>query len=147
VTNSVGAKTVTCTATDKAGNTITANTSYNVVYNFAGFFAPISNLPKFNRVPAGWIVPIRFSLGGFQGLNIIAPGFPKSEPIACPVNSSEVEDTERASTNPTLLIYIPLTKRYTYLWRTETSWKNTCRQFTIQFNDGTVQRANFKFTK
>jgi hypothetical protein len=49
-TNSVGAKTVTCTATDVAGNTASASAAYNVIYNFSGFSQPVDNPPTLNRV-------------------------------------------------------------------------------------------------
>src|SRR5438445_3582384 len=41
-------------------------------YSFSGFFAPVDNPPTFNRVKAGTAVPVKFSLGGDQGLNIFA---------------------------------------------------------------------------
>src|SRR5262249_25437805 len=42
-TSSVGTKSVSCSATDKAGNTANANASYTVIYNFSGFFSPVAN--------------------------------------------------------------------------------------------------------
>jgi len=37
--------------------------------------------------------------------------------------------------------------RYNYVWKTDKPWANTCRQLILNFNDGSVQRANFKFTQ
>jgi len=40
-------------------------------YDFAGFFQPIDNLPTLNGVKAGSAVPVKFSLGGNHGLDIL----------------------------------------------------------------------------
>ena len=52
-------------------------------FAFDGFFAPISNLPTVNRAKAGQSIPVKFSLGGDQGLAIFASGYPQSQPIPC----------------------------------------------------------------
>jgi hypothetical protein len=82
-TASVGTKTVTCTSTDNAGNTASASITYQVIYSWSGFFQPIDNLPTVNSVKAGQAIPVKFSLGGNYGLNILASGSPASQPIAC----------------------------------------------------------------
>jgi hypothetical protein len=35
--------------------------------------------------------------------------------------------------------------QYTYVWKTDKSWLNTCRTLVVKLNDGTFHRANFKF--
>src|SRR6185295_9418541 len=82
-TSTVGAKTVTCTATDNAGNIATASAPYQVIFNFTGFFDPVKNLPIMNQMNAGRAVPLKFSLGGNQGLAIFATGYPTSVAIQC----------------------------------------------------------------
>ena len=42
-------------------------------YNFRGFFAPVQADPVLNVVKAGSSVPLKFSLGGDQGLKVLAP--------------------------------------------------------------------------
>lgn len=37
------------------------------------------------------------------------------------------------------------TDTYTYVWKTDSSWKNTCRQLIVKLSDGTEHAANFKF--
>ena len=54
-----------------------------------------------------------------------------------------VEETETAGQSS--LSYDPTTDRYKYTWKTENSWKNTCRQLTVTLRDGTVHTAKFKF--
>src|SRR5439155_10377852 len=47
-----------------------------LVFNFTGFFQPVDNPPVYNRVKAGSGIPVKFSLGGDQGLDIFATDFP-----------------------------------------------------------------------
>ena len=116
-----------------------------VLYNFAGFFPPISNQPVVNVVNAGRAVPVKFSLSGFKGLYIFAPNSPASGQVAC--NSSDpavtLEDTVTAGGSS--LSYDASSDQYVYIWKTEASWAGTCRQLVVVLNDGTVHRADFKF--
>jgi hypothetical protein len=52
-------------------------------FSFRGFFNPVDNDPVVKRVKAGAGIPIKFSLGGNQGLNIFQTGFPASRAVAC----------------------------------------------------------------
>jgi hypothetical protein len=45
------------------------------------------------------------------------------------------------------LSYDAATDQYVYAWKTQKSWANSCRQLVLKFNDGTFQRANFKFVR
>jgi uncharacterized protein len=145
--NAPATLTVKVKATDAFGNSATDEATVNVIYNFAGFFQPVDNLPTFNTVKAGQAIPVKFSLSGDQGLNIFAAGYPKSEIIACDGNAlvDGIEVTTTAGSSS--LSYDPTTGTYTYVWKTEKAWANTCRQLVVKLNDGTLHRANFKFTK
>jgi hypothetical protein len=118
-TNTVGFYALTYTVSDPSGHTDTKVRTVEVLpYNFTGFFAPIDNPPAFNEMKAGQGAPVKFSLDGDQGLNIFAAGS---------------------------LTYDAASDRYKYTWKTESSWKNTCRQLTLTLRDGTVHTAKFKF--
>lgn len=112
---------------------------------FTGFFPPVDNPPVLNSVKAGSAVPVKFSLGSDQGLNILATGYPKSVRIVCESGalSDDIEETVTAGSSS--LQYDPLTGQYTYVWKTDKAWANTCRQFQLQLVDGTIHTANFKF--
>jgi hypothetical protein len=114
-------------------------------YNFTGFYPPVDNLPVLNAMNAGRAVPVKFSLGGDHGMDIITAGFPKSEQIPCDSTAlvDGVEETLTAGTSG--LTYDPPTTQYKYTWKTNQAWVGTCRQLVIQLNDGTYHRANFKF--
>lgn len=45
-------------------------------HNFTGFFRPVDNQPEVNSVKAGQAIPVKFSLSGDKGRNIIAAGYP-----------------------------------------------------------------------
>jgi hypothetical protein len=144
--------TVTCAgATDiagNAGNTATARYTVRVsTFAFSGFFAPVDNRPTVNSVKAGSAVPVKFSLGGDRGLAIFAAGYPKSQQTTCVAGASVdgIEQTVNAGSSS--LSYDAGAKTYNYVWKTDTAWKNTCRQLVIIFTDGTVARADFAFTK
>jgi hypothetical protein len=115
------------------------------LFNFSGFFQPVDNLPTLNTVKAGAGVPVKFSLGGNQGLAIFAAGSPISQQVACagglPVDDIEQTVTAGAST----LSYDSVTDTYTYVWKTNSSWKGQCRTLIVKLSDGTEHKANFKF--
>ncbi len=145
VTSSPGAKTVTCTATDNAGNTNSATVSYNVNYAFTGFFQPVDNLPTLNQAKAGSAIPVKFSLAGNQGLNIFAAGYPASQLITCsagaPLDLIEVTVSAGSSS----LSYDPVSGQYNYVWKTTKTWPGTCRRLILQLTDGTQYKADFIF--
>ena len=118
-----------------------------IVYNFTGFFQPVDNLPTLNSVNSGRAIPVKFSLGGFRGLDIFDVGYPKSQTILCnstaPVDGIEETVTADASG----LSYDAAADRYVYVWKTDKGWANTCRQLVVKLKDGTFQRVNFKLTK
>jgi hypothetical protein len=117
------------------------------LFNFSGFLQPVDNLPALNQVKAGQGVPVKFSLGGNQGLNILASGSPSSQLVACDSSAplDAIEQTVTAGSSS--LSYDAATNIYTYVWKTDKSWANTCRQLKITLTDGTAHVANFKFSK
>jgi hypothetical protein len=144
-TSSVGAKSVSCSATDNAGNSASASASYQVIYNFSGFFSPVDNLPTLNQVKAGSSIPVKFGLAGNQGLNILASGSPSSQTIGCSSGAAVDDIEETVTAGSSSLSYDAATDTYSYVWKTNKSWANTCRQLIVTLVDGTQHQANFKF--
>src|SRR5439155_7830248 len=78
-------------AQDKAGNRETMPSTPDgttvlstvPVYNFSGFFRPVDNLPTLNVANSGSAIPVKFSLGGNQGMSIFEVGYPKSQIVPC----------------------------------------------------------------
>lgn len=145
----VGAQTATCTGgSDNAGNTTPAvSVTYNVVYNFTGFFAPVDNGGVLNTAKAGSAIPVKFSLSGDQGLSIMAAGSPSSRAINCDsqLATDAIEATVTAGSSS--LSYDSTAGQYVYVWKTDKAWASSCRQVTVKLIDGTSHTANFKFTK
>ena len=50
-------------------------------YAIDGFFAPVDNAPAVNTMKAGAAVPMKFSLGGDKGLDILAANAPSSRQV------------------------------------------------------------------
>src|SRR4029450_2625470 len=119
--------------------------AYIGIYPFAGFVAPVDNLPIFNLVQAGKGVPVKFSLGGSRGLAIFAASYPKSSPIACD-STATVDGVEQTVTaGASSLSYDPGTDLYSYVWKTDKVWANTCRQLVLKLKDNTSHQADFTF--
>ena len=114
-------------------------------FKFSGFFQPVDNLPTLNLVKAGTAIPVKFSLDGDHGLAIFADGYPKSQWVACDSTASVDGIEETVAMGSSSLSYAAGADQYRYIWKTDKTWANTCRQLVIKLNDGTYHRANFKF--
>jgi uncharacterized repeat protein (TIGR03803 family) len=119
--------------------------TFAIHFNFSGFFQPVDNLPTLNEVSAGRGVPVKFSLGSNQGLNILAAGSPASVGIGCSTSMLIAVVEETVTVGSSTLTYDAITNQYTYVWKTDSGWRGTCRQLIIRLTDGTDHRANFKF--
>ena len=139
-TGSVGAKVFSVRARDGGGNTASATSSYRVVYDFDGFFAPVA--PTVTEVKAGDGVPVKFSLNGDQGLDFFAGGAPGWRPAPCN-GPSTAQDTATALGR---LTYHAANDRYVFFWSTDPAWAGTCKELVVPFVDGTVHTARFAFT-
>ena len=117
-----------------------------VHYPWSGFLDPVSNT-KVNTEFAGSIIPIRFRVGGDQGLDVIVPGGAASGVAACTVGAMPA--STQAATTPlgVKLQYVKASKTYWYFWQTKTNWAGTCRTFVLTLEDGSVHTASFKFVK
>jgi len=137
--------TVNVQVTDNGGLTAADSATVNVIYNFAGFFQPVDNLPALNSVNAGRAIPVKFSLGGNKGLNIFATGYPQSMQIACDTGAAQDDIEQTVTAGGSSLSYSAGSDQYNYVWKTEKSWAGTCRQLVVKLIDGTSHQANFKF--
>jgi hypothetical protein len=124
---------------------VAQSTSFRVIvsYAFNGFFQPIDNNAT-NAAKAGSAVPVKFTLGGNQGLDIFAAGSPTSQAVSCdsqaPIDEIETTVTAGGST----LQYDAGSGQYIYVWKSEKGWLG-CRQLRVVLRDGSVRTAMFKF--
>lgn len=135
--STVGTKTLTVRAEDGAGNVETATLTYEVIWDqYQGFFRPVAD---WSTPTAGNTVPVKFSLGGDYGLDVIAGDYPQSK--LC----DTADPTAIATTAAQPLVYE--NGQYTYSWKTEKSWKGQCRELIVKLADNTVKRQTFRFRK
>ena len=139
-----GSATITVRVSDPSGLTATDTAVVEVIWDFSGFFGPITNLPQLTTVNAGSAVPVKFSLAGDQGLAVLAADSPTSTPISC---------TTGAATGPAqqitlaeALSYQADIDTYSLAWKTNKSWTG-CRLLTVTLADGTVHEAAFQFIR
>jgi uncharacterized protein len=136
-------RTIGVQVTDPSGLTATDTAVVNVVWDFSGFFPPIANPPALNAVKAGRVVAIQFSLGGDQGLAILAAGSPISVPVNC--TSREAVGAEEPTVTPGGgITYMAVTDSYLYEWKTSKEWIG-CRRLIVTLADGTRHHADFRF--
>jgi hypothetical protein len=143
------------TAVDTTGNvacgSVTSLSPFalmEVAYSFAGFFPPVSNLPAVNVVKAGQAVPVKFSLGGDRGLDIFAAGYPVSQVVTCTGGPVAGGIVATVTAGASALQYDGTNEQYTYVWKTDRAWANTCRLLILGFNDGSrpnAATARFQF--
>ena len=142
-----GIHTFVVTAFDANGNTVASlQRQYAVDYSLAGFFQPVDNLPALNVAKAGSAIPVKFGLGGNRGLDIFYNStYPASQPINCSTTAplDDIETTVTAGGSS--LSFDPGSGVYTYVWKTNAAWSNTCRALVIRTKFGTFHTANFKF--
>jgi predicted extracellular nuclease len=114
-------------------------------YTFSGFSGLIHDAPGFNSANAGSSMPLKFSLGGDQGLDVFAGGYPRSHQIAC--DSAAPLGDSRPTSGPggSSLSYDPESGEYNYVWKTDRAWSGTCRQLVVILKDGAVHYANVWF--
>jgi hypothetical protein len=130
-------------------------------YVWTGFYQPIDAAPNnsngkdssviagtvFNKAKAGSSIPVKFSLGGNQGLSIFATNSPSVTPVSCST-AAVVDALEEVGTATTSgLKYDATAGQYIYTWKTATSWANTCQRLTVKTADGAPHYAFFTFTK
>lgn len=113
-------------------------------FGFSGFLPPVKT--GMNAAKAGQAIPIKFTLGGDQGLKIFEPDAPRSDQINCSTGRPIANSTQRA-TNPgsSALSYDAGADHYVFVWKTDSTWKGTCRRFDLGLIDNSRHYAAFSF--
>ena len=111
-------------------------------YDFTGFFQPVDNGNVLNVAKAGSSIPVKFSLGGNLGLDILTTNSPTTGVISCG-SIPTIDPIEEVTTTTTGLHYD--NNQYVYVWKTNKAWAGTCRKFMLNLKDGTQHIALFQF--
>ncbi|HMN97951.1 MAG TPA: PxKF domain-containing protein [Miltoncostaeaceae bacterium] len=124
----------------------TWNLGVHKPYAFTGFYAPVDNAPTLNTVKAGSAIPVKFALGGDQGLDVFVGGYPRVQQISCSTSAPLDAIEETATANASGLTFDRASLRYSYVWKTNSAWKGSCRRLQLKLKDGTLRTADFKLT-
>lgn len=119
-----------------------------MLFAFQGFYPPVEAeqvIPLLSTAEAGSAVPLKFSLGGDQGLNVIVAGYPASRPLDCNLLDPRgtLEPVQSAGNRG--LSYDTQSESYTFVWKTEKDWAGTCRVLALRLIDRTEHLAAFRF--
>src|SRR5262249_10251599 len=89
--------------------------------NFSGSFQPVDNAPTMNGAKAGSAIPVKFSLGGNQGMNIFQTGYPHVTTVSCNTSAPTdvIETTVTAGSSS--LQYDSTVNQYSYVWKTNSN--------------------------
>ena len=141
-TNVAGARSVTVSAIDVAGNAASVDCGYQVTYTVQ-WLLPVGGTASPKSVIRNTVVPFTFRLVDANGaaVNSAVVSAPTSTAIACPSGAT-----------PPLVVSISGNASTRSLgsgwwlagWKPATAWRGTCRFVTIGLSDGVTITATFK---
>jgi hypothetical protein len=140
----VGAHTLTATATDVAGNTRVETRTYTVdPYTLLGFYAPVQMGDVYNVIKRGSTVPLQFEV--FAGATeltstSVVTGLTVTS-VTCPTQALRV-NLATAPAGNTALRYDPVAGQFVYAWKTPK--QAGCLRATITTQDGSSLSALFQ---
>jgi hypothetical protein len=128
---SPGAHVFRVDSVDSTGNASFATATYSIRYAFGGFYSPLVAEPAVASFRAGDTVPVKFSLAGDRGLDVVA----RAAWRPCGVTTNDSSPAFGS------LSYSAGPDRYTYMWQSDKSWAGSCREFLLVLRDGTTHAA------
>lgn len=144
-TSTVGLHMVSCTATDRAGNTRTASATYTVGFVFGGFDPPVNgNGP--NSVNSGRAVPLKFTVRDANGVPVTSLTSVSVTAITAPCDLGVTPDLPAEKpANRGLLNHGG--GSYSWVWKTPKSYAGSCKTLRLDLGDGLFHTASFRFVK
>ena len=141
-----GSHSVSCTATDNAGNTNSADANYSVkAYGFIGFSSPVDNGGVFNVAKAGQAIPLKWRLmDGTSPVTNLSNVTVTVKDTGCSLGTSTDQVEEYAAGSSGLQNLGD--GYYQFNWKSPTGYAKSCKTLTVK-GLGLTQQANFQFTK
>ena len=113
-----------------------------------GFFQPVDNPEIWNKAKAGQAIPVKFSLGGYRGLDIFKAGYPQLVPKALPSAKTYLDTIETyAAAGSGSLTYDSASDQYNYVLKTTKGLANTGWTFDLGLKDGSDHTFWIEFVK
>jgi hypothetical protein len=112
-------------------------------FDFSGFFAPVS-MDADNIAQPGQAIPVKFSLNGDQGLEIVESARFVIEGTDTTPEGELIPATTAAGSG---LTYNAADDIYTYVWKTSKSFSLKTGHFELTLSDGTVHTFDVTFKK
>jgi hypothetical protein len=120
----------------------------DVRYTFAGFFAPVDNLPIVNNAKAAQAIPVKWRLSDFAGAGVSDPGNflgLTSYVVGCGDWTGLVTDAvPEVAAGSSGLQYLG-DGNWQFNWKTPKEYANQCRVARVALKDGTFKEFNVKF--
>jgi len=113
-----------------------------VIWDFGGFLGKNEERPAANTAKAGANLNLRFMLDGDQGMAVLAAGYPRSGAYTCG-GTPLLDATELVSGD----LNAAGNGQYSYAWKTNKLWADTCRTFVLKLADGTYHYVDVSFDK
>ncbi len=121
-----------------------------------GFTGRVTDQPAINTVAAGQVVPMMFHRPDLTGTDVLASNSPYSRRVDCQTLQVPSDDPPRltpkaapitAETPGKAGLTRSATGRYTFPWKTQEDWVDTCREFVLTLDNGEQHRAYFQFVE
>jgi hypothetical protein len=139
--------TVSCTATDNAGNSASASASYAVTFAYSGLAAPVDDGGVLNVAKAGQSIPLKWRL-------LDANGAPVTTLSAVSVSVASLACAAAATTDAVDEYAAGASGLqnlgggyYQYNWATPKSYDGSCKTLQLNLGEGIVRTALFQFTR
>jgi hypothetical protein len=116
---------------------------YPPAFDFSGFFNPVSMTAE-NIAKPGQAIPVKFSLHGDQGLDVVTSARFVTEGNATSLVGDVIDTTTAGGSG---LSYDVWSDQYTYVWKAPKTLSMKTGRFELTLSDGTVHTFNVTFKK
>lgn len=143
----VGTRSVSCTATDNAGNQVSASATYTVAYQFGAFTGPIAGNGVLNVAKAGQTIPLKWRLVDGNGLPVttVTTATVTVASLSCALGAS-TDAVEEYTSGASGLQNLG-DGYYQYNWKTPKDYAGSCKTMQLDLGEGFLHSALFQFTK
>jgi hypothetical protein len=146
--SSVGTKSLTCSATDLAGNESSTTLGYSVAYRFVGFSRPVVSPPSYNKDKAGQLLQLRWRLldASFNPVTAAPNVVLTVSRVSC-ADPNIVQGAPERVAMATVTLVNEGDGYYQLKWRSSAGYANSCRLIELDLLESVVHPVIFAFSK